>query len=89
MMNLKHCFLQCNKSCGDDSYRHRQVRCQSHIGEIVADTSCSTLERPEGQMKCDLPQCYPTFTDMSKQYEWRGDVWSRVSKNLLQHFIAF
>ncbi|KAJ9583136.1 hypothetical protein L9F63_022515, partial [Diploptera punctata] len=61
-------WTQCSKSCGVGPWR------------TVADTSCSAIERPQHQIKCDLPQCYPTFTDISKQYEWRADEWSRCSK---------
>ena len=86
---LKHFFnLQCNKSCGDDGYRHRQVRCQNHLGEFLPDTSCSALDQPANKMKCNLQQCYPSFIDMDRQYEWRVGTWDHVSKKLLHFFFC-
>jgi hypothetical protein len=79
------CFLfQCNKSCGEGGYQHRQVRCQSHTGEILADTSCSALERPDEKLECDLPQCHIDYSNsnlkpVAKEYQWRTSMWSQVS----------
>lgn len=76
--------FQCSKSCGDGGYQHRQVRCQSHTGEILADMFCSALERPNEQHMCDLPQCHISYSDsnlkpVTKEYQWRTGIWSQVS----------
>ena len=76
--------LQCSKSCGEGGYQHRQVKCQSHTGEVLADTLCSAVERPSEHNKCDLPHCPINSTSSSqiplaKEYQWRAGMWSKVS----------
>ncbi|PNF33449.1 hypothetical protein B7P43_G03351 [Cryptotermes secundus] len=78
-------WSECSKSCGDGGYQHRQVRCQSHTGEILADMFCSALERPNEQHMCDLPQCHISYSDsnlkpVTKEYQWRTGIWSQCSK---------
>jgi hypothetical protein len=82
-----HFLFQCNKSCGEGGYQHRQVRCQSHIGEVLADSLCSALERPNDQHRCDLPQCHVNYNNsnlkpVTKEYQWRTSPWSQVSSSL-------
>ena len=76
--------LQCSKSCGEGGYQHRQVKCQSHTGEVLADTLCSAVERPNEHNKCDLPHCpvnstSSSLTPLAKEYQWRAGMWSKVS----------
>ncbi|KDR16488.1 hypothetical protein L798_08797, partial [Zootermopsis nevadensis] len=78
-------WSECNKSCGEGGYQHRQVRCQSHTGEILADTSCSALERPDEKHECDLPQCHINYSHtnlkpIAKEYQWRTGMWSQCSR---------
>jgi hypothetical protein len=87
-------FFQCNKSCGEGGYQHRQVRCQSHTGEILADTSCSALERPDEKHECDLPHCHIDYSNsnlkpITKEYQWRTGVWSQVSFPLYSLRLSF
>jgi hypothetical protein len=83
--NVFFCLLfQCSKSCGEGGYQHRQVKCQSHTGEFLADTSCSAVERPSERNKCDLPHCPINSNSSSpkpleKEYQWRTGLWSKVS----------
>jgi len=77
-------WSECSKSCGEGGYQHRQVKCQSHTGEVLADTLCSAVERPSEHNKCDLPHC-PINSNSSgqipvaKEYQWRAGMWSKVS----------
>jgi hypothetical protein len=76
--------FQCSKSCGEGGYQHRQVRCQSHTGEILVDTFCSVFERPNERHTCALPQCHISNIDsnlkpVAKEYQWRTGIWSQVS----------
>lgn len=76
--------LQCSKTCGEGGYQHRQVKCQSHTGEVLADTLCSAVERPSEHNKCDLPHCpinssSSSLIPVAKEYQWRAGMWSKVS----------
>jgi hypothetical protein len=82
--DFRFLHFQCSKSCGEGAYQHRQVRCQSHTGKMLADMFCSALEKPNEQHKCDLPQCHISYSDsnlkpVAKEYQWRTGMWSQVS----------
>ncbi|XP_069692936.1 A disintegrin and metalloproteinase with thrombospondin motifs 9 isoform X2 [Periplaneta americana] len=78
-------WSECNESCGVGGYQHRQVRCQSHTGEILADTFCSAPDRPEDRLRCDLPACHINYSNsdhksITKEYQWAVEPWGKCSK---------
>ncbi|XP_034187688.1 A disintegrin and metalloproteinase with thrombospondin motifs 9 isoform X1 [Osmia lignaria lignaria] len=79
-------WSQCDVECGT-GFQHRQVRCQSPRGEILADERCHDSEKPEIVKTCRKSPCITGPTDRKNRLEtnifrkWKVSSWTPCSKS--------
>ncbi|XP_043232407.1 A disintegrin and metalloproteinase with thrombospondin motifs 9-like isoform X4 [Amphibalanus amphitrite] len=70
-------WSECNATCGSGTHM-RRVRCQDHLGQLLADHQCSAADRPSPLRPCQLPSCP---RPASRQFRWRVSRWSKCSQS--------
>ncbi|XP_011638935.1 A disintegrin and metalloproteinase with thrombospondin motifs 20 isoform X3 [Pogonomyrmex barbatus] len=77
-------WSECDAICGH-GFQHRQVRCQSHRGEILPDKECSD-ERPKHVRRCQKESCrnHPKISrennlELNIVRRWRMSSWTPCS----------
>ncbi|XP_029666691.1 A disintegrin and metalloproteinase with thrombospondin motifs 9 isoform X3 [Formica exsecta] len=79
-------WSECNVGCGH-GFQHRQVRCQSHRGEILPDEEC-TDEQPKYVRRCQKESCKsnpknPRENNLESNIvrRWKMSNWTPCSKS--------
>lgn len=72
--------FQCSGTC-TSSRKTRDVLCASLSGNILNDSECDDMEKPESEKPCELEIC---------SYKWNTSDWSQVTfESLTAAFLAF